>query len=86
MRNEMFIAIGSTADAYNEDFSIDDVEREINEHYAPSLIHKEFENEERMRGFQDALEFCGEDLGCQTFWVIVPDNEEERKRLIDLSV
>ena len=86
MRNELFIAIGSTADAYNENLSIDDVEREINEHFAPSLIHKEFENEERMRGFCNALEFCGDDLGCQTFWVIWPENEEERERLIDLSL
>ena len=86
MRNELFIAIGSTADAYNENFSIDDVEKAINEHYAPSLVHKEFENEERMRGFQDALEFCGDDLGCQAFWVITPDSDKERERLMNLCV
>ena len=86
MANEIFIAIGSAADAFNDNCSIDDLEREINEHFAPLLVHKEFENEERMRGFQDALEFCGDDLGCQTFWVITPDSDEERERLMNLCV
>jgi hypothetical protein len=86
MANEIFIAFGSTADAYQRDFSIDDVEKEIEQHYAPSLVHKEFDTEEQMRGFQDGLEFCSDECGYGSFWVIVPDNEEERKRLIDLSV
>lgn len=84
-RNELFIAIGDAAEAYSRDFSIDDVEREINEGYAPSLIHKEFENEDLMRGFQDGLEFCSEECGCGDFYVITPDTEEERERLMKLS-
>ena len=86
MRNEFFIAIGSAADAYQRDFSIDDLEKEINWHYAPSLVHKEFDTEEQMRGFQDGLEFCSEECGYGTFWIICPENEEERERLINLSV
>ena len=73
MANEIFIALGSTADAYQRDFSIDDVEKEI-------------DSEDQLRGFQDGLEFCSDECGYGNFWVIVPDNEEERKRLIDLSV
>lgn len=86
MKNELFIAIGSTADAYQENFSIDDVENAINKHYSPSLFHKVFDTEERMRGFQDGLDFCAEDCGYENFWVICPENEEERERLIDLSL
>ena len=86
MRHEVFIALDDAARAYCQDLDISDVEKAINEEYASSLIHKEFENEDLMRGFQDGLEFCSEESGCGNFWVITPDTEEERERLMSLAL
>jgi len=86
MKYELFIAVGDAAEAYAENFSIDDVEKSINEDYAPSLKHIEFETEEKMRGFQSCLEFCGEECGCSNFYVITPESDEEIERLISLSL
>ena len=69
MKYEVFIALNDTADAYSDNFQIEDVEKAINEDYAPSLVHKEFDSEEQMRGFQDGLEFCAEECGCRKFWL-----------------
>ena len=85
-RFELFIALGDAAEAYAENFSVDDVEKSINEDYAPSLKHIEFETEEKMRGFQSGLEFCGEECGCANFHVITPESDEERERLMSLSL
>ena len=84
-RHELFIAVGDAAEAYDRDMSLDDLEMAINEDYAPSLIHKEFDNEDQSLGFCEALEFCGDGLGCERFWVIDPETEEERERLMRLS-
>lgn len=84
MKYELFIAVDSTAEAYALNCDIKDVVEEINENYGPSLIHKEFDSEEKMRGFQDGLGFCAEQCGCGDFYVIWPENEEEREILLSL--
>ena len=86
MNCEMFIALGSAADAYSQDFRLEDLEKAINEHYSPCVVHKEFDNEEQMKGFEDALEFCSEQCGYGNFWVVVPDSDEERERLMKLTI
>ena len=86
MKHELFIALGDAAEAYESDYNINDVEEAINENYAPSLIHKEFETDEQMRAFQDGLEFCAEECSCGMFWVICPENDEERELLMSLSL
>lgn len=84
--NELFIALDDAAKAYEDNYCIDDVEKAINDDYGPSLVHKVFESEDSMRGFQDGLDFCSENCGCMNFWVIVPNTEEERSRLINLAL
>ena len=83
MKYELFIAIGDAAEAYAADYDINEVARAINDCYAPSLKRYEFNTEEEKKAFQDALEFCGEECGCGSFYVIADCDVEENRELIE---
>ena len=80
MKYELFIAVGDTADAYSENYDLNDVEKAINDDYAPSLIRKEFNTKEELRAFQAGLEFVSEN---HDFYVIDDDDVEQNRELIE---
>lgn len=86
MKYELFIATGSAAEAYAENFDVKELEKAINEDYAPSLRKFEFDTISEKRAFQNALEFCGDDLGCGDFYVIDEHDVNNNKELINSLV
>lgn len=86
MKYEVFIAVGDAAEAYAENFDVKEVEQAINDSYAPSLRKFEFDTLAEKKAFQDALEFCGDELGCGDFYVIDENDVNKNKELINSLV
>jgi hypothetical protein len=86
MKYEVFIAIGDSAKAYAENFNVNELEQAINESYAPSLRKFEFDTLAEKKAFQDALEFCGYELGCGDFYVIDDNDVNNNRELINSLV
>ena len=80
MKYELFIAVGDAAEAYSENYDLNDVEQAIEENFAPNLIRKEFETKAEMRAFQDGLEFVVEN---HDFYVIDDADVNTNRELVE---
>ena len=83
MKYEVFIALGDSAEAYAENFDVHELERAINDDYAPSLVRRVFDTKEQKQAFQDGLEFCSEECGTGNFFVIDEDDVNKNRELIE---